>query len=95
MTQTRYIYKTVPLSRDEAEATRDMEIACLEARIEALRQDLEDVKAEDLPTTRQIQFELKPGDEGYEDAPHTIDFASYQGNFTWKNIENSTQSKPE
>lgn len=95
MNQTRYIYKTVPLSRDDAEARRDMEIACLEARIEALRQDLEDVKAEDLPTTRQIQVELKPGDEGYEDAPYAIDFVSYQGNFTWQNIENSTQSKPE
>lgn len=95
MTQTRYIYKTVPLSRDEAEAKRDMEIACLEARIEALLQDLKDVKAKELTATRQIQIALHPGDEGYNDAPHTIDFASYQGNFTWKNIENSTQSKPE
>lgn len=95
MNATRYIYKTVPLSVEDAIDARSDELIRIHAEIAELEKQADELIRSDLPTTRQVQIELNPGDDGYEDAPIRFNPVQYQGNVTWKNIENSTPPKPE
>lgn len=95
MSQTRYIYKTVPLSKEAADKQRSQEFEHIRDQVSELLKEMEELCDSPLPTTHQIQIELNSGDEGYEDAPYAMNFVSYQGNVTWKNIWNSTPPKPE
>lgn len=89
---TRYTYETVPLTPEEAQALRTeranallAEARVLEERARELRDERALLIRSPLPTTRTVQRELHPGDEGYEDAPDHFDPARYQGNVTWLN----------
>ena len=95
MKQTRYIYKTVPLAKEDADNQRQREFRHIMNQICELHEEAAKLCDSPLPTTRQVQIELNPGDEGYEDAPIRFDSTQYQGNVTWQNIENSTPLKPE
>lgn len=95
MNETRYIYKTVPLAKEDAEKQRQREFRHIMNQIFELHEEAAKLCDSPLPTTRQVQIELNPGDEGYEEAPYAMSLVSYQGNVTWTNIENSTPPKPE
>ena len=82
---TRYIYKTVPISEEDAKKQRDKEVRRLLADIQSLRQEVDSLLESPLPTERTIQIELNPGDEGYEDAPPTLNPTLDQGTTIWIN----------
>jgi len=86
MNETRYIYKTVPISKEDADKDRQQEFQHIWNQVSELLKELEELCDAPLETTRQVQISLNPGDEGYEDAPYEINFIQYQGDFTWKNI---------
>jgi hypothetical protein len=86
MNETRYIYKTVPITPEEANLQRLKKIELIELEIDSLRQDLMEKLCESpLPTTKQVQMELNPGDDGYENAPISFNPLFYQGNIRWIN----------
>lgn len=95
MNDTRYTYDTVPITFNEASRQRLEGIVALELQMAELQKELDELIAAPLPTERQVQIELHPGDEGYEDASYEVNLVQYQGNVTWQNIENSTPPKPE
>lgn len=70
MKETRYIYKTVEVSEQEAQQERDDTIRGMQAEINNLRDEISWLEAAPLPTTRQVQISLEPGDEGYNEAPY-------------------------
>lgn len=95
MSNIRYTYKKVPISTEEAQLKKQCEIDCAKIRLTEAREDLEDAINAPLQTEKTIRVEIRPGDDGYEDAPFEISLTSYLGNVIWKNIENSTPAKPE
>jgi hypothetical protein len=95
MNKTRFLYKTVPIDKTDAINQRCDELESMRAQVAQLLKDMRDLDSSPLPTTHQVQILLKPGDEGYEDAPYEFDYIQYQGDVTWQNIENSTPLKLE
>lgn len=91
MNQTRYIYKTVPISEEDAKKQRDGEIRRLLSEIQSLRQEVDSILDSPLPTERVIQIELNPGDDGYEDAPFEMNPIMYQGTTIWLNRTNESK----
>jgi hypothetical protein len=85
MDKTRYIYKTVPITVEEAELDRLKKMEFIEGEIDSLQQDLIDLKITKLPTTKQVQISLEPGDEGYNEAPVGFSPHCYQGDTKWIN----------
>lgn len=95
MNETRYIHKSVPISKEDAEKQRQQEVEYIKNQISDLLMEMEALCKSPLPTTCRVRVALNPGDKGYEDAPFTLDLSAYQGDITWKYIENSTPPKPE
>jgi hypothetical protein len=94
MKETRYIYKTVEFSECEAQQERDNTIRGMQAEINNLRDEISWLEAAPLPTTRQIQFALNLGDEGYDEAPVGFSSLCYQGDVKWIN-QSSPSTQPE
>ena len=97
MNLTRYRYETVelgPVEQAELRLTRLQEAnRVLERRISQAREAMDDLReliASPWETTRKIQISLQPGDPGYDEAPVTLHFENYQGDFTWINHPNAT-----
>lgn len=85
MNQTRYIYKAIPLSPEEAQELRNREIQSIKWQIEGLEEELRHAKNRPLDVEKAIQIELNPGDDGYEDAPFEMNPIMYQGTTIWLN----------
>jgi hypothetical protein len=93
MNNTRYTYKKVPISDEDARKYQDEKIRCLLAKIQSLREEVDAILKEPLPTERVVQIELNPEDKGYEDAPHVMNPIMYQGKTTWLNQTSTPNSK--
>ncbi len=85
MNNTRYTYKKVSISDEDARKHRDEKIRLLLAEIQSLREEVDAILEEPLPTERMVQIELNPEDDGYEDAPHEMNLIMYQGPTIWLN----------
>ena len=92
---TRYVYKNVPISQQEALEERARKLSYLNAKLREAQESIICFQNAPLPTTRLALIALKLGDEGYDEAPEGFNGLNNQGNFTWVNIENSTPSTPE
>lgn len=80
------------LSEKEKRELHARSIAAAKDKISALRADVEEAQQEltallesPLPTHQRIQITLKPGDEGYDQAPIGFNPAEYQGDSSWMN----------
>lgn len=94
MSANRYIYRERKLTHDEAYHLRANEIDCLVERRVSLTAELEEIEEalgellrSPLPTSICEQITLRPGDEGYEEAPTNLDPTNYQGDITWRTAE--------
>jgi hypothetical protein len=92
MNQTRYIYRTVPLSEERAKEIRTEEIESELSEIEYRKQQIREceehilrLKGTPLATTREEQISLNPGDPGYNEAPPIFSPTQYQGDIKWIN----------
>lgn len=89
---TRYIYKQEPITEREAALSQLRRVMDLKEQAADMRVDADaldalalEVQNEPLPTTKEVQIALEPGDEGYEDAPVCFHGVKYQGGFQWNN----------
>ena len=62
MNQTRYIYDEIPIFREDALEQRRSDLDDLNRQIKALNEEVDGLLRLPLPTTRQVQIELNPGD---------------------------------
>ena len=92
MNNTRYVYKTVPISEERAKEERASqiqdecdEIEYFKSQIQECEDHITHLKSEPLPTTREEQIILNPGDPGYDEAPALFRPENYQGEFKWIN----------
>jgi len=93
MNTNRYRYHDEPITEEMARVARqtqiDNELAEIKHRKEQIK-ECEDyivtLRAKPLDTTIRVQITLRPGDEGYDEAPVAFDPANYRGDTQWVNI---------
>jgi len=83
---TRYRFKTVPIPKKFAKRARREQIEFLERRIYELQKDLDTLKEQPLPLTRQEQTTVLPGEKGYDKLPDTFHVQEWQGDVLSKNL---------
>jgi hypothetical protein len=89
MNTTRYLWEERPLPEEEARELRAIKIRHAEERVVSLLREIQDerlaireLRASPLPTTIKVQVTLRPGDDGYDEAP--VPFPEgYAGGFKW------------
>jgi hypothetical protein len=93
---TKYIYKKITLSKEEALKRRDRQVEALQDRILALYKERAEASVElitllnsELDCLAEVQHALNPGDPGYEEAPVRFNEGDYQGQFAWIDIDTS------
>jgi hypothetical protein len=76
MSTTRYIYREEPITPEMAQVARNAQIRHAEERVESLlraiqeeQAEIRELRASPLPTTIKVQVTLRPGDDGYDEAP--------------------------
>lgn len=89
----RYVYKEESISEERAKELRENEIEAIECKIECILDELREeknwlAKRKTAPLDKfiRVQYELRPGDDGYEEAPIGFNPLRYQGNVTWHNL---------
>ncbi len=92
MEDLRYKYEQRPITEAEAHVVRNRvidqyteEIAYRKSQIEQCEKRIAELRVEPLATHIEIQITLKPGDDGYDEAPPTFSPKQYQGDFKWVN----------
>lgn len=90
MNNNRYRYHDEPITEEMARVARqrqiDIELAEIEGRkaqIKECEEYIATLRKKPLDTTVRIQTTLRPGDEGYDDAPSRFDEQNYVGEFKW------------
>jgi hypothetical protein len=83
MNEVKYISYQKTLSVEEAEKRRKKEVMCLLEQLKELHEEFLALVNSDLPTTELAMREVRPGDEGYEDAHYTFNCFEYDGDFKW------------
>jgi hypothetical protein len=80
MNTNRYIWEERPLPEEEARELRDIKIRHAEERVIDLLQQVQEerllireLRTSPLPTTVKVQVTLRPGDDGYDEAPGRFD----------------------
>ncbi len=96
--RVRYEFKVVKLSRAQAKKVRinaivDMqcELARLHDYMIVIKQEIAKLRKAPLPTTREEQIILHPGDKGYENAPYEVDVVKYQGDWVFSETYNTPE----
>lgn len=76
MSINRYIYREEPITEEMARVTRLRqisntleEIESFKAQIQKCEDHIAKLRKEPLDTCMKVQITLRPGDEGYDDAP--------------------------
>jgi len=76
MNTTRYIFREEPITPEMAQVARAEQIKQAERRVNDLhrqileeREYIRELRASPLPTTIKVQVTLRPGDDGYDEAP--------------------------
>jgi hypothetical protein len=90
MNPNRYIYRLEPITEEMARVARLRqisneleEIESLKAQIQECEDTIAKLRKEPLDTAITVCVTLKPGDEGYDEAPVRFDPAQYQGDAKW------------
>lgn len=90
----RYVYTKEPLTPEEAERIRNQHIEEARESVETCKAELLEAERELLamqekpaPTHRTIQTTLNYGDEGYDEAPVSMNVDDYVGDWKWVNTE--------
>jgi hypothetical protein len=76
MNTTRYIFREEPITPEMAQVARNAQIKQAERHVNDLhrqileeREYIRELRASPLPTTIKVQVTLRPGDDGYDEAP--------------------------
>jgi hypothetical protein len=76
MNTTRYIFREEPITPEMAQVARNAQIKQAKERIDDLQRQIGEERvhitrliASPLPTTIKVQVTLRPGDDGYDEAP--------------------------
>jgi hypothetical protein len=76
MNTPRYIYREEPITPEMAQVARNAQIRHAEERVESLLREIQEeqagireLRASPLPTTIKVCVTLRPGDDGYDEAP--------------------------
>jgi hypothetical protein len=92
MNTTRYIFREEPITPEMAQVARTEQIKQAETRMNSLlieaheeHKHLKELNNSPLPTTIKVQVTLRPGDDGYDEAP--VNFA------VWLDDENPWRKK--
>jgi protein-tyrosine-phosphatase len=92
MNTNRYRYHDEPITPEMARVARKAqieneleEIQLRKAQIKECEDYIVTLRAKPLDTTIRVQITLRPGDDGYDEAPSVFDPTEYQGDFQWVN----------
>ena len=82
----KYVHWDEPFPREKAEEKRLEELDYLKRRITNIRREYADLLNAPLQTTVRKSKFLRPGDDGYDEAPDIFVVENYQGEINWLNI---------